>query len=230
MRRKIIRVFGLALSGVGLIGTAYFFFPVLSWQLYLAPAFAEQNITTPIPKTHVVTESTFQSLISQSARAMTTNLYNANNWYPTAGTSGTVTPSLATYTLTIPKLKITNAEVSTVDADLARHLINWGGTSTPPNKGNSVIFGHSTLPQLYNPKDYKTIFAYAHTLKIGDLFVVDADNIKYTYKIENILIVDPDDTSVLAQSYDDSYLTVITCTPPGTTWKRLVLKSRLQKL
>jgi hypothetical protein len=99
---------------VGLIGTAYFFFPVISWQLYLAPAFAEQNITTPIPKTHVVNGQP-SSLIAQSARAMTTNLYNANNWYPSAGTSGTVTPSLATYTY-YPKIKITNAEVSTVDA------------------------------------------------------------------------------------------------------------------
>ncbi len=100
----------------------------------------------------------------------------------------------------------------------------------PPDKGTAVIFGHSTLPQLFNPTDYKTIFANAHTLKVGDEITIDANNVQYTYKITSVTITTPDDTSVLAQEYDDSHLVIITCTPPGTIWKRLIVKARLEML
>lgn len=227
--RTIVRTVGAIISVVGLLGTLYVFFPVLSWQLYLQPAFAANDITSPIPQTKLVNASTWESLLEQTMQ-LGQNLDDAKNWFANAAIQSKVTPSLAQYTISIPKLKITDAVVSTVDEDLGSHLVNFQGTALPPDKGNSVIFGHSTLPQLYNPKDYHTIFAYAHTLKIGDDILVTADNVKYTYTINNITIVSPDDTSVLAQNYDNSYLTIVTCTPPGTTWKRLIIKSTLQKI
>ena len=227
--RTFMRVFGLGLSLIGLLGTLYIFFPVLSWQLYLQPAFAANDITSPIPQTKLVNASTWESLLEQTMH-LGQNLDNAKNWFASSAMQSKVTPSLAQYSISIPKLKITDAIVSAVDDDLASHLVNFQGTALPPDKGNSVIFGHSTLPQLYNPKDYRTIFAYAHTLKVGDDILVNADNVEYKYVINNITIVDPDDTSVLAQNFDNSYLTIITCTPPGTTWKRLIIKSTLQKI
>lgn len=227
--RTIVRTVGAIISVVGLLGTLYVFFPVLSWQLYLQPAFAANDITSPIPQTKLVNASTWESLLEQTMH-LGDNLDDAKNWFANTAIQNSITPSLAQYTISIPKLKITDAIVSTVDEDLANHLVNFQGTALPPDKGNSVIFGHSTLPQLYNPKDYRTIFAYAHTLKIGDDILVTADNVSYKYTINNITIVDPDDTSVLAQNYDNSYLTIVTCTPPGTTWKRLIIKSTLQKI
>ena len=210
----------------------YFFFPILSWQLYLAPVFAAENITSPIPKATVLNGSTFASLARQTTSLLLgINYYNAATWFPSAPPPSDATkPEITTYRLSIPKLKIVNAIVSTVDSDLASHLVNYPGTAVPPQKGNAVIFGHSTLPQLYNPKDYKTIFANAHNLQVGDTFKVTTDGLEYTYKIFSITIVDPEDTSALFQTYDDSYVTIITCTPPGTIWKRLILKAKLQKL
>lgn len=230
--RWIGRFFGLVLSLSGIIMMGYFFFPVLSWQLYLAPVFAAENITSPIPKATEINNSTFASLARQTTSMLLgVNYYNAATWFPSAPPpKENAHPQVTTYRFSVPKLKITNAIVSTVDSDLASHLVNYPGTAVPPNKGNAVIFGHSTLPQLYNPKDYKTIFANAHTLQIGDIFKVNADGIEYTYKIFAISIIEPEDTSVLSQSFDDSYLTVITCTPPGTIWKRLVLKAKLETL
>lgn len=228
--RKIIRLLGLSLSFSGLLGMLYFFFPLISWQLYLAPVFASENIAIPIPKTTIINESMLQSLAANRAASIFGTDYNdAKNWFPAAQASAP-RPVLTSYLFSVPKLKIINAKVSTVDNDLASHLVNYNGTAIPPYKGNAVIFGHSTLPQLFNPKDYKTIFATAHTLKTGDIFIVTIDSIQYTYRIFSITIVDPEDTSALTQTFDDSYLTVITCTPPGTTWKRLVLKSKLEKI
>jgi sortase A len=42
-----------------------------------------------------------------------------------------------------------------------------------------------------------------------------------------IFVVDPNDFGVLDQDKDGSYLTLITCTPPGTYLKRLVVKAKL---
>ena len=120
--------------------------------------------------------------------------------------------------------------VSTVDTDVGKHLVNYEGTSILGDKGNAVIFGHSTLPQLYNPKDYKTIFANAYKLKIGDNIYGFVNGVSYLYKIYNTTVVDPSDTSIFAQSYNNSYLTLVTCTPPGTVWKRLIIKARLEKI
>ncbi|MEK7160243.1 MAG: sortase, partial [Patescibacteria group bacterium] len=104
------------------------------------------------------------------------------------------------------------------------------GTAIPGTQGNAVIFGHSTLPQLYNEKDYKTIFSNLYKLSIGDEIIVNSGNLTYKYIVENVVVVDPDNTSILEQNYDDSFLTLVTCTPPGTIWKRLVVKGRIEKI
>ena len=40
--------------------------------------------------------------------------------------------------------------------------------------------------------------------------------------------VQPTDLSVLDQQFDGKYLTLITCSPPGTTLRRLVVKSIIE--
>lgn len=93
-----------------------------------------------------------------------------------------------------------------------------------------MIFGHSTLPQLFDPTNYKAIFATLHTLKAGDTFEVTVDDTSYSYKIFSISITTPDDMNIFSQSYDNSYITLVTCTPPGTIWKRLVIRASLEGL
>jgi sortase A len=93
-----------------------------------------------------------------------------------------------------------------------------------------VIFGHSTLPQLFEENNYKTIFANAYQLEVGDEIFVNLDDVHYKYTISDISVVEPTDISVLAQDFSDSYLTLITCTPPGTVWKRLIIKAKLNTL
>lgn len=225
--RKIFRGVSIAVFASGILGMLYIFFPLLSWELYFVPAFA-QEVASPIPKTTIVNANTLQSLLANSFSGI--DYSNAANWFPHYNTNITSKPKATSYTLSIPKLGIKDAFVSTVDNDLDNHLINYGGTALPPEHGNAVIFGHSTLPQLFDQKNYKTIFATAHTLKVGDKIIADVDDISYTYKIASISIVDPDDTAIFTQNYDSSYLTIVTCTPPGTTWKRLIIKSRIEKL
>lgn len=228
--RKITRIAGLCLFLFGLGMTIYFAFPFLSFQLYIQPAFASQGITAPIPKSTMLNNSSLRDLIHSTTDALTGVDYtNAQNWYPSFQKTQT-NAAVTHYLLSIPKLEITDAYVSTVDNDLSSHLVHYGGTAVPPGKGNAVIFGHSTLPQLYNAKDYKTIFANLHTLQVGDMLILTVEGLTYNYRINSILITTPSDTSFFEQNFDDNYLTLVTCTPPGTTWKRLVIKAKIEKV
>lgn len=223
----ILRIFGLFSLILGALIILYVAFPLISWQIYFAPIFASQEMNAPIPKISIVNGPTIESLIGQAGDSFTTDSTNARNWFPNFKTQGRSDVKITSFKLSIPKLDITNAVVSTIDNDLAKHLVNYLGTSIPPEKGNAVVFGHSTLPQLFNKNDYKTIFTNIYTLTPGDEIVVDVLGNVYKYKIENVTVVDPENTSVLEQNYSDSFLTLVTCTPPGTTWKRLVIKARL---
>ena len=217
-----LRLISVFLFVIGVLLLSYVLFPVISWQIYFQPAFASQNITPSIPRASIV------DLVRNSVDA--TDYTRAENWFPNFNPSSNNDVDTATYTISIPKINIDNAEVSTVDTDLTKHLVNYQGTSIPGKNGNAVIFGHSTLPQLFNAKDYKTIFANAYKLKSGDAIFATVKGVKYSYKIFKIIIIDPSDTSALVQDYNNSYLTLVTCTPPGTIWKRLIVNARLQKI
>jgi sortase A len=93
--------------------------------------------------------------------------------------------------------------------------------------GNTVIFGHSVLPQFYNPKNYLTIFSTLYKLKQGSILLIDYDNSQYKYVVDEMYEVKPTDLSVLEQRYDQKVLTLITCSPPGTYLRRLIIKASL---
>lgn len=129
--------------------------------------------------------------------------------------------------LSIPKLNIQRAHVEVGGEDLAKSLIHFLPVSLPGENGNVVVFGHSTLPQLYNTNDYKSIFTYLPSLEKGDRLVTNVADTNYEYEVYDMFVVKPDQISVLDQQYDASYLTLITCVPPGTYWNRLVVKAKL---
>ncbi len=228
--RKYLKTLGAGFILLGLGISLYIFSPLILWQIYSAPALTSQNMQAPIPRSTVVNPSMIGSLLSSAKNSITGIDYtNAANWFPGFKAQASTNPS-SSYSISIPSLNIKNADVSTSDYDLICHLVNYQGTAIPPNSGNAVVFGHSTLPQLYKVGDYKTIFANALNLKTGDQIIATINGVMYTYKVFNIYIIDADDTSVFTQTYDNSYLTLVTCTPPGTVWKRLVIKSRLEKI
>lgn len=230
-RKLFFRYFGAILAILGLFVTIYIFFPVIAFEVFISPALASQPLAVPIPQTKLLTPATIrQLLVTQSSALLGVDYTHASSWFPAYVPPSDGRPRIPAYQLSIPRLNIKRANVSTIDDDLSMHLVNFQGTCVPPDKGNCVIFGHSTLPSLYSPKDYKTIFANIQNLRVGDLIIVHIAGLDYIYKIFDMSVVSADNTSVLSQTMDDSYLTIITCTPPGTVWFRLIIKSRLEKL
>jgi sortase A len=226
---KRIRYAGLLLFITGIIMFGYFSFPFISWKIYSEPAYAANNLEVPVPKSTILTTNSIKDIISAALQPQKLDYTNAQNWFPQYSPHQSNRPVITSYMISIPKIGISYAQVSTMDTDLTKHLVHYSGTTIPPERGNAVIFGHSTLPQLFNPSDYKTIFAKIHNLDKKDTIVVTINGKEYTYIIDTIKVTTPDDTSVFSQEYDDSYLTIVTCTPPGTTWKRLIIKAKIKQ-
>ncbi|MDP3940977.1 MAG: sortase [bacterium] len=225
--RKYARYFGLALCLFGLSVLVYFSFPVATSYMLMERVYASQTVTTPIPAIKVLTTERIKNILAATINSVEQVDYtDAKQWFPSFEINP-ATPRVKNYLLSVPSIGIKNATVSTQDYNVGRHLVNYGGTAVPPDKGNAVIFGHSTLPQLFEQSNYKTIFAKLHTIKKGDSIIATVDGAEYTYKVTAIAIVSPSDFAPLMQTYNQSYLTLITCTPPGTTWERLVVKAVL---
>jgi sortase A len=163
------------------------------------------------------------------------NVYDytkASNWFVGSDKSKFDETKVSYYNISIPKLKIESAIVAIGGDDLSAHLIQYPGTALPGKRGNSVIFGHSTLPSFFNPKNYTSIFSTLSILNPGDEIIVYYDGVEYRYKVETLLEVRPTDVEVLEQNISDSYLTLVTCTPPGDPRKprRLIVRAKIVPL
>jgi len=196
---------------VGIIFLLSVFWPILKYE------FKSQNFTQQlISPVEVLGEST--TVVDYS---------RPSTWFPTAPNLPPQPSKITHYALSIPKLKIEKAVVHIGGEDLMDSLIQYPGTALPGQYGNTIIFGHSVLPQFFNPKNYKTIFSTLPTLKKGDEILIDFDGVLYRYEVVSLQEVLPENVSVLEQHYNAEYLTLITCVPPGTYLKRLVVTARL---
>lgn len=204
------------LVSIGLGFIASVFWPMLSWRINYLPQ-TTPEIIKPIPEA-----------VAREARTGG-ELTRASSWFPLAPPQKPSASRISSYTLSVPKLKIFDATTIIGGEDLEKNLIHYGGTALPGEYGKVVIFGHSVLPQFFNPKSYKAIFSTIHTLRPGDEIFLTFDGIEYKYKVFSLEVVDPANISVLEQKYDDFYLALVTCTPPGTYWKRLIVNARIEK-
>lgn len=131
------------------------------------------------------------------------------------------------YYLSIPELGIDHATVIIGSTDLKKSLIHYSQTALPGQLGNTVVFGHSVLPQFFNPKSYLAIFSTLHKLEIGNQILINYDGSSYKYLVTEMYEVKSNDFSVLEQRFDNKTLILITCSPPGTYLRRLVVKAEL---
>lgn len=215
--RKKSTVVSYLLMGIGVFLIVWTVWPILSFLLI------DQSML-------VKTVSPLSDINPVVLAAGSVDFTNANAWFPTKPQKKIVSP-VNSYSLSILTLGILNATVVISGDDLSKSLIHYGGTSLPGEYGNAVIFGHSTLPQFFKGiKEYKSIFSTLPTIKIGDDVIITFDGISYTYRVFDKVVVDPNDLSPLEQHFDDSYITIVTCVPPGTYLYRLNVKARLVRI
>lgn len=225
------------ISYISLVAGAFLlfwsFYPILSFEIY-SRLFIERDIISPVPRSQIASSLNAAGSVLGSYNIYSSNLRDfvkANLWFPSkpqnlADTSITIKE----YALSIPKLNIYDAKVAVGGEDLSKSLVHYIPTSLPGEYGNVAIFGHSSLPQLYKEKDYKTMFTYLPSIENRDKIIVKIGNMRYEYEVYDMFVVKPDQISVLEQKYDASYLTLVTCVPPGTYWNRLIVRAKLSKI
>jgi sortase A len=192
-------------------------------------------VVYPVANYFAISKQKFPSLISpieeQNNEYMGSLDYTqASNWFSNAASSEDFNlPNISYYTISIPALKISNATVAIGGEDLSKNLIHYPGTALPGKIGNAVIFGHSVLPIFYDPEDYLAIFSTLPTINEFNEIFVDYDGISYKYLVEDMFEVTPEDIQIMEQDSSNSYLTLVTCTPPGDPRKpkRLIVRAKL---
>ncbi len=228
--RRMVHYFSYVSLVLGSLLLFWSFYPVISFEIY-SKIFLQQHFNSPVPNSLNVSSLEQANTVMGKNSVFSNNLRDftqVNLWFPTKPQVGLHTDlKIKNYKLSIPKLNIKDANVTVGGDDLKKSLVHYLPNTLPGEYGNVVIFGHSTLPQLYNPKNYTTIFTYLPSMEKGDKIIIDLGDQEYEYRVYDIFVVDPDQVSVLDQMNDASYLTLITCVPPGTFWKRLVLRAKL---
>ena len=108
---------------------------------------------------------------------------------------------------------------------LAKGVGHMEGTAFPVGgAGNhAVLTGHTGLPSAQ-------LFTQLDQLQIGDLFYVTIGNRVIEYRVDQILVVLPQDGSELAAVPDMDYCTLLTCTPYGINSHRLLVRGVCTKI
>lgn len=232
-KRKAINIASYITLGFGVLLLFWSFYPVISFELY-SRFILKNGVESPFPSNPKSTSIQAAQSVLGSNDAFSSNLKDftqAHLWFPTKQEEGEKKAGgVQEYYLTIPRINIAKAKVVVGGDDLTKSLVHYVPRSMPGEFGNVSIFGHSTLPQLYDEKDYKTIFTYLPSLQKGDTILITVGDMEYEYEVYDMFVVNPDKISVLDQQFDASYLTLVTCVPPGTFWKRLVIKAKLLRL
>jgi sortase A len=152
---------------------------------------------------------------------------DSSTWFAGTQPDTTTSSRVNYYTVSVPSVGIKEAVVEINGTDLKKNPIQYPGTAIPGQFGNTVIFGHSTLPQLYHSSDPISIFTSLPQVKKGDEIIINYDGVTYRYVINHTAEVNPSQIEVLAQRYDKNELTLITCVPLGTYLRRFVARAEL---
>ncbi len=103
-------------------------------------------------------------------------------------------------------------------------VVHYPGTARPGQAGNFFVTGHSSYYP-WAPGKYKTVFARLHNLNIGDEYYVYYGGDQHRYIVRSKREVKPSNVDVLDQPINKRLGTLMTCTPVGTTLRRLILIS-----
>lgn len=229
-KKLILRIGAGILAFVGIVLLTMVFYPLLSYKVTANRKFP--SLLSPVDNLNAdnlqqPTVSKDTGNLSQSGEAV--DYTKASNWFAGDSADKFSQSNVSYYSISIPKLGINNATVAIGGEDLTKYVIQYPGTALPGYRGNVVIFGHSTLPSFYDPTDYVSIFSTLPHLDAGDDIKLYYDGVEYTYRVENMLEVSPTDIQILEQNVSDSFVSLITCTPPGDPRKpkRLIVRARI---
>lgn len=141
--------------------------------------------------------------------------------------------------IVIPKIRANAKVIENVDPydgkiyqqALTKGVAHAAGTAYPGHVGNTFIFAHSSV-DWYIANRYNSVFYLLHKLERGDKIEMYYKKKRYIYEVFDKKYVKPSDVTYLSSNYslisnNSSLLTLMTCWPPGTTLKRLIIQAKI---
>lgn len=130
----------------------------------------------------------------------------------------------------IPKISANAKVIAEVDSQnsavyqraLTKGVAQAKGTAYPNEKGNIFIFAHSSA-DFFEASRYNAVFYLLSKLETGDEIFLFYKGEKYSYAVSEKKTVGAEEASYLEKKSDKKQLTLMTCWPPGTTLKRLII-------
>jgi sortase A len=84
------------------------------------------------------------------------------------------------------------------------------------------VTGHSA-GDVYSSNPYKYIFSGLERLEEGDLIYMNYNSVRYTYRVTGKKVIEPTDVDALIINTNKPMITLVTCTPLGTSRYRLLV-------
>ena len=140
-----------------------------------------------------------------------------------------VIPIDTNFSIVIPKISANTKVVDNVDpfdsreyqVALTKGVAHAKGSSTPLLGGNTFIFAHSA-GNWYQANQYNAVFYLLNKLIKGDKIVVYFKDKAYNYSVSETKLVNASEINYLKNN-SQNQITLMTCWPPGTTLKRLIV-------
>lgn len=135
--------------------------------------------------------------------------------------------------IVIPKIRANAKVIANVDPynskeyqwQLTKGVAHAKGSSLPDQIGNTFIFAHSS-GNWYEANRYNSVFYLLNKLKVGDEIQIYYQKKLYRYQVSKKEIVSPELVNFLTRKPANRILTLMTCWPPGTTLKRLIVVAK----
>ena len=105
---------------------------------------------------------------------------------------------------------------------LTKGVAHAKGTALPGEPGNAFLFAHSGA-DFYEAIRYNAEFYLLSKLEAGDEVYLFRDGKKLAYRVTDTRTVSPEEVGYLSGDAKKKTLTLMTCWPAGTTYKRLVV-------
>ncbi|PIR43420.1 hypothetical protein COV24_02670 [candidate division WWE3 bacterium CG10_big_fil_rev_8_21_14_0_10_32_10] len=152
----------------------------------------------------------------------------------TSVTKHFITPVDKDFSVVIPKIGVNSKVIPNVDyknsfeyqEKLKYGIAHAKNTVFPGQIGNSFLFAHSSV-DFYNAIKYNSVFYLLYKLNKNDKIYAVYKNEIYKYTVSDVKIVNEKDMQYLINNTSTKTLTLMTCWPLGTNYKRLVVIATL---
>lgn len=176
-----------------------------------------------------IVATTFGPIVMEEVR------YDAKTVVPVANSPRELTPVDTNFGIVIPKIGANSKIIPNVDpynsqqyqVALTKGVALARGSATPGTKGNSFIFSHSSA-NFYEARLFNSIFYLLTKLEPGDPIDIYVKGEKFTYTVTGKKIVEPGAVNFLNPVSAGKKLTLMTCWPPGTSLKRLLVFAEIK--